>query len=882
MDIASGVPLILVSAPAGYGKSISVSQWAEQHEDLVGWLSVDERDSDLRTFLEYLLAAIHTAWPGACHTTQGLLDSSRFPPPSVVAGYLINDLDAMETRATLVLDDYHRIDQASPVHDLMTQVLEHPTPQFQWVLITRQDPPLALAKLRGSHRIHEVRLQDLRFTRFETAEFLASAADLTVSEEALSKLQHEVEGWAVGLRLVSIASRHVPDPDMFIKDLHGGWLDTQEYLLKEVLDAQPPDVRNYLLRSSIFDRFCVEILDDLCGPAIAAAERRLTARDFMEELRQSNLFTISLGHKGEWVRYHHLFRDLLRDNLQREHSPEYIVELQMQASDWFEGKGLSEEALEYALAAGDFERAARIVSCNMNSLLNQGKWYVLEQWMSRLPDAVVRENPLLLLAMAYRCYYHVDIEAIPPILDRIEALASNDDQVHQIAREVGVFRGFGALLQNDGARSLEILERVLGRAESMQRPARALADLIFGFAGQMEGQGERVTRTLVESLRVSSRLEPIREANLAQALVFLSYISVDLAGTGPLLKKGREITQAAGLKNLEPWNDYLEGLISLQRGELDTAICLLEAAADRKYFHHVQGAVDGMCALAIAYQAQGQPEKATATLGSLGSFVRGTQPNLEFLVHSCQCRLALMQGHWESAASWLQQGVASPERPMLFFFEIPRITAIRTLIAESSAPGLSEAEVRLRELAEVSEIQHNTCHLIEVLSLLCVTFSKQGRAAESLDTLERALTLARPGGFIFPFLELGPPMFELLRRIDGECADFASQILAAFDSGPLAAPAEQSMGRAGVPGVGGRFLPALAGAQPASADLTNRQLDVLDLLARRLQNKEIAVRLGISPETVKTHVSHIFNTLGVNDRRQAVSRAAELGFLGPR
>ena len=309
MNRALEVPLTLVSAPAGYGKSVLVAQWVEQLDSPIAWLSLDAGDSGLREFLLYFLAAVDTVSPGSCDATRELLAAGSLAPVPVLAGYLLNDLDAMDAPCSVVLDDYHRIDPLSPVHDLMLRMLDHPPAQFHLVVLTRQDPPFDLPSLRAAHHINEVRLRDLQFTGHETSEFLSTTADVSVSDEALTHLEREVEGWPVGLRLVSLALRHVRDADAFLKRLPGRLTDIQEYLLREVLAAQTAEVRDRMLASSILDRFCVEVLDAVCEPPSTDDQTELTAAEFLKELRRSNLFTVSLDARREWFRYHHLFRN---------------------------------------------------------------------------------------------------------------------------------------------------------------------------------------------------------------------------------------------------------------------------------------------------------------------------------------------------------------------------------------------------------------------------------------------------------------------------------------------------------------------------------------------------------------------------------------------
>ncbi len=261
MDLGLATPVTLVAAPAGYGKSMLVSHWADSLERPCAWVSVDEGDSDLGVFLRYVVAAVQKTVPESCEETDGLLHASHLPPVPVLVHTLANELDALDAPFVLVLDDYHRISMDSGVHGFLDALLQHPPEPLRLVLTTRRDPPLSLMALRAASRLTEVRLRDLQFDGAETAELLASTGKVAVGEDALGNLQQQVEGWAVGLRLVALALRHVDSPDAFLSELRGGLPHTQEYLLREVLAAQPEEVRAAMLRASILDRFCPEILD---------------------------------------------------------------------------------------------------------------------------------------------------------------------------------------------------------------------------------------------------------------------------------------------------------------------------------------------------------------------------------------------------------------------------------------------------------------------------------------------------------------------------------------------------------------------------------------------------------------------------------------------
>ena len=327
MDLGLQVPLTVVAAPAGYGKSVLVSHWAEELERPCAWLSLNTSESDLRLFSDYLLAAVKSCFPKACAQSETVV---RSPNPIVIqtlGACLLNDLDEIDEDFVLVLDDYHRIERGSAVHDLLSFLLEHPPANLTLVITTRHDPPLPMASMRAKNLVTEIRLDDLRFSNPETGEMLEVTAGMTVSDRAKANLERQLEGWAAGLHLVSLAVRNTEDPDAFLDSLHGGLPHTQEYLLQEVLNAQSSEVRDCLLKCSIFDRFCKQVFDAACAADSTPETTGLNGKEFVGLLQQSNLFVIPLDPEGEWFRFHQLFQDILRKQLERHAEPADITAL---------------------------------------------------------------------------------------------------------------------------------------------------------------------------------------------------------------------------------------------------------------------------------------------------------------------------------------------------------------------------------------------------------------------------------------------------------------------------------------------------------------------------------------------------------------------------
>jgi len=882
MTRANEVPLTLVAAPAGYGKSVLVAQWAEQLEHPVAWLSMDAADNELRAFLQYFLAAVDTVSPGACDVTRELVEAGSLAPATVLAGYLLNDLATVDGPCFVVLDDYHRVATLSPVHDLVTRVLEHPPPQLHLVIATRRDPPFNLASLRAANFINDVRIRDLRFTGPETVEFLGAAVDLSVSDETLAHLEQQVEGWAAGLRLVSLAARHVGNADAFLKGLPGRLPEIQEYLVGEVLDAQVDEVGECMLTSSVLDRFCADLLDAVCEAPGASHETGLTGAGFLEELRKGNLFTISLDERHQWFRYHHLFQELLVRELGRRRGPDHAAGLHLRACRWFEDEGLIDEAVQHAVAAEDMGRAVQLVIRHRHAALDDSQWYVLDRWLDLVSTGAGPPQAEILMGRAWiSLNYHYRVEAVPPLLAEVESLIGDEPGREQVRSELAVCRGYVFWLMGNGAESLQLLDAGLEAIPAAHVDFRSNAELVFAQAKQMVGRKEEALRFLDDLLAPSKSVGAMREARLLIARVFIHVVAGDLIGAELANRRMWQLVERESSAYVRIWTGYMQGVIHLQRCEWEAAVEHLERSVANRFIHHARAAVDSMIGLMIACQALGRQEEAEAALETLSEYVATLgDPAMESLAVSAQVRLAVLQGRSEAARGWVEALESSPDGALLWWIDVPSITRCQATIALGLSGGLAKAEARLREHREAADAQHNTSQLIRVLTLLAMAYERQGRWEEAVGSLERAVTLARKGTLLLPFVELGAPMVALLNQLAGE-SEFAALIerlveaASAAAAGSTARENETRIEGTRAEGDGARSAAAAGNLE----GLTNRELDVLELLAVRLQDKEIADRLGISFQTVNSHLKQVYQKLGAHGRREAVERAMARGVL---
>lgn len=883
MDVGMQTPLTLVSAPAGYGKSTLVSQWADGLETPCAWLSLDDTDSDLVVFMSYAVAAVQTLYPVACPETTALITAPRLPGIAVLARYLTNELDDIDASFVVVLDDYHHIAPQSEVNDLLSYMLEHPPRLPRLVIVTRRDPPIQMASMRGSGRVTEVRLEDLRFTATEIVDFLQRSSGVQASEEALLNLQQQTEGWAVALRLVVMHLRHSEDPEGFLKALHGGIQNIEDYLLQEVWSRRSPQMQNWLLKTSILERFCAELCDVVCAPDDAYGSSDLDGRQFVEALQRTNLFAISLDAHGDWFRYHHLFQTMLKEQLTLNTSLDEIAELHARASEWHEKNGNIEESMRHALAAGQADDAAEIFERHRRAEQDADRWRVVERWLAMLPAEVRRQRPGLLLAEAWVMHDRFQLREIAPMVERVASIFGDETSDRVLLGELNFFQGVLLFWQGRGEECLKHMLEAREQIPQTHPRMTGLIEIYAGLARQMIGQEETAIKELTETDLGghSKRPEFLSRVALAQALIHT--VSGELELAAMMSQRVEILSREIGIAYMIGWSHYLPACSHFRSNDLDSAMRLFARVVKRRYSTHTRAAIDSLVGLALTYQGIQRPDDANAMAQRLLEFAHETGDTAHLAVaRSAQARIFLAQGDIERATGWVRSFNDAPNPPGIFIWlEVSAITQARVLVAIGTEASLLEAVELLDALRQATEALNNRCQTIEILVLQSLALEKQGLGGEALSVLGQALALAEPRGWIRPFVEPGPPLTVLLEKLPrGRAHDaYVERILGALrDAEEVVFTGKAATDAQSAPGPG---VPRIIGQNVLDA-LTNRELDVLELLAKRLQNKEIAARLCISTQTVGSHLKRIYEKLDVHGRRQAVERAIETGILDRR
>jgi LuxR family maltose regulon positive regulatory protein len=865
-------PLTLVSAPAGYGKSILISSWLDTSIRPGAWLSLDDQDNDLRRFLSYFLSAVQTVFPAAGLETLSMLEAPDLPEMSVLAHSLINGLNRIEDRFILALDDYHLIHEKA-VSGLVRELLRHPPRCMHLVIISRKDPFLPIYRLRARDMLAEVRTHDLRFNAADTAEFLTLNLRVPVEDAIATLLAEKTEGWVTGLRLAALALRGNEDIRHRLPALAGTTRYVMDYLITEVLDKQPAEIRCFLLNSSILERFCAPLCDRLNAPDEPSDRDAMDGQAFTDWAMASNLFIIPLDLENRWFRYHHLFCQLLRRQLEGQRSPEEIRALHTRASQWFDENGLIEEALGHAIQAGDVHRAGGIIEKNRHAAFNDDQWFIVEKWLAQLPLDTIQQSPELLLTQAWVLNHRYRLLEIPEILERVDAILQNDPSKRALTGEFYFFKAFLSFWQGQYEATIAYSEKCREQVPKEKKYGLIRGDneIYRAMAFQITGKKEMAIRELDQKIGNHPKQKGMYFSRLVAAPCFVHMMSGDLkeAETAAIQLCG--VSKKSGLSYANTWSLYTRANSSFQTCDLDKAIQHFAGLAEQKYNMHSIQALCGLAGLAFSCQMAGQTERADQTMEQLTAFAHeGVDAVRHSIAQSARIRLSLLQGHLEAEAVSIGS-FTEDLNPSSFFVwvEFPHVTHCRQLIAMGSDDSLEEAAEKLDVLRGAAGAIHNTFHLIDILALKALAFYKLSRVEESLKILEQALTLAAPGGWMRPFVEPDRPMPDMLTRLKKQnvVGDFIDKILGAFalsPERPVLPSASPSLSRS---------------PSPMIEPLTNREMDVLELLAKRLQSKEIAEKLTVSPETVRTHLGHIYQKLSVTNRRQAVVRAKNLGVL---
>ncbi len=870
-------PLTLVSAPAGYGKTTLISCWLETVDWPTAWVSLDEHDNELWGFLRYFLAAIRIAFPNAVPESKAMLEATILPSILTIAHKLINEIDQIEEPFILVLDDYHLI-ETSAIHELLNELLLHPPRSLHLVLGTRMDPPLSLVSLRADNQMTEIRSQDLRFNQEETKCLFQMMIGKTIDRTKLIEINDQAEGWVTGLRLAALAVHHRIGLDTTKGELSVHNHYVTEYLVTEILTKQAVALSDCMLKTSILDRFCADLCEAVCSQGGALSGNRSSRSDskisdihgqqFLEWLQASNLFVIPLDGNHEWFRYHHIFRSFLQQELARKLSPDEIARLHGAAGRWYAQNGWIEEALSYLLTANEIQSAIELVAQHRHRMMNTTQWPRLERWLSLFPPEVVENSGELWIIKIWLLYYRAQYHEIPTSLEYLSDILageSNQDVVNRLAGEIYSLRSAIAYNSGDAEETVYSGQNALDLLDPELWIVRVMARMYLGGGLLLSGDESRAYHTFYGAFEEEKVHSKRFKATLLMTACYFHWVTADLESMEHAAKQSIALCQESDHRQILGQANYHLGCVHYQHNHLSAAEELFASVVSRPYNNYGSPYTNSVCGLAKTYQALGREAEAREVIDESIAFLLGTGNTTQLLiVLALQAEIALMQDHLPAASQWARKLDPVPPMIPMTWFLAPHLTLVKVWLAQNTPASRDQARALLSQLEEYLENIHNTRFLIETLALRALLDQAIGDQPAAVESLEKALRLAQPGEFIRLFVDLGPGMVHLFAqlKVDKDLHTYTEQIRPVFPESQRAVPSINQ----------GELL------EP----LTNRELQILELLGERLTNKEIAAQLVVTPVTVKGHTIHIYDKLGVNGRRQAVEKAKALGILSAR
>ena len=883
--------LILVTAPAGSGKTTLLSTWAASCDQAVAWLSVDEGDNDPVRFLSYVIAACQRVAPQVGQSTLEMLQASPTPDAALTASSyapdtpsyeqplaaLVHDLLQRPAPLWLVLDDYHLI-QSEAVHQMVRFLLDHQPAQMKLVISTRQEPPLHLPRLRARDQMVEIGKRELNFTLAEAAAFFDQTAGLHLPPEVVAALETRTEGWIAGLQLAALSLRNAENIQVFIHTFAGDNRQVMDYLTEEVFQRQPARLRDFLLQTAILNR----LSGPLCDAVLGEGRPPETSQSVLEQLETAQLFVVPLDNRREWFRYHHLFQDFLRARLQKEY-PQRLTGLHLRASRWFEDAGDVDTAVEHAFAAPDMPRVAYLLEQYGGRLLNGNRLVTLLNWFQRIPPQDLQANAYLCVGCSWVYVLSGQIAQAEDFLRAAPATLAAY-QPHYIASEGRIVTGeeiqadlaavqaFCARMRGDAASTITYSQQALKGLPAADHTSRGAVTLNLGLLQMEQGNLDEAKDLFAEAAEIALRTRENRYV-AATALNF----------HGSILKYQGALDEAAGC--------YRQ-IIALETDPSNPAVGVSDTSIP-----DTSAAAMGHLGLAEIHFQRNQLAEATQHLKQALQTPHPTSDVLTgiYLLHA---QLSLLTGDLLQAESWLNQADATGQENLGDLLRAERIAvrgaydlargdipAAARLVTESALPiepRMDAGSIALHRLPEyglaarvwiaqgrpdralssleatvaAATAKRSMVQMLEATLLQAAAHRQQRNTSQALQSLARAIDLAEPEGYVHPFLSAGEPVEKLLRQAVAQDirTAYAQKVLSAFRS-----PAGER---------GSMVEP-----------LTERERQILRLLAAGLSSTEIAGELVIAVSTVRSYIKVLYRKLDAHGRDQAVDKGRHMGLI---
>ncbi len=838
------------------------------------------------------MAALRKLFPGCMPKTADLLLAQVSVPLSIWESAWVSDLDLLEeTPFVLALDDYHLVGNPS-IDLLLTNVLRYEPLSLHLILSARRSPTLSFSQLKVQGKVLEIKTADLRFTEPETSALLQMAVHVPLSAAALNQLQEKTEGWAAGLTLAAISLREEIQPEELVARLDGASSQVSDYLLDQAFNNQPQDTQDFLLKSAVFNQFCASMLAEVFD----AGQTESEIQALLERIEASQLFLIPLDGHRTYYRYHHLFRQMLRSRQRLIYQPDQISLYQRRAAAWLTRQGRVDEAFSYRVATQDWVGAAQVVESKLCALLNSEDFPGIKRSIEYFPDDFIATRPGLQLMRAWIAHFglrhrlmHSLTEEIQVMLDAASqwkgALESDEPPpgfevipARIIQAHVWELDSVFHYLTNQGSQALVLARQAVDSLPESWMFSRGNAMIYLGLSMVMEGQYSQTVEMVMQAFE---RLQEPGKT-YGSRLLFTLAVAHLLHGELELCRQAAEQILRGALANnlllMQGWGYYLLGRVYQEWNQLELAAGYFKLVVDQRFTSNLFTSLESIASYVLVLHNLGRYELAEQSLEFLQQLYSEQTPATPAPAMALMAWLKLQHGQRDEARRWAESYTAPINEQAIGWYHIPHIYKARILMsfdekadqehpADQVHPEVSGVvDNLLTDIQELAERTHNHFTLVRVLAMRAVWFARRGKGIAAQEILERALRLARPGWFIQAFVEQGLEILEILQAISArlkqetDLNEYVAVIIAAF-SPP------------------GGLQPVPPRLSEIRSLLTERELEVLELLAERLSINEISARLCISPNTVQQHTHHIYRKLNVANKRQAVASAIELGIL---
>lgn len=873
LDQGKDRQLTLVSAPAGYGKSVTVSAWLEQCTRPYAWLSLAKGDDDLYMFCQYVVAALEAIFPASCAKTSKLLTGSQVPSAQQLAESFVDDLSSIEQSFVFVLEDFGFIHNQD-IHNLIDMVVAYCPATMQLVVTTRRDPSFNLQSLRASGRMSEVRQVDLKFTEVEVSRFFQNSMTGTLDPTVTAALCQRVEGWAAGLRLILLSVDAFKDLEDTVREIRGSSGDIKEYLISEVLNHLPAKIRRSLLKTAILNRFNADLCTRFLGGDIRDGEA------FLAGIVEANLFCIPLDGKKQWYRYHHLFQELLAVILERRYDKKEIDELHRTAAKWYDEHGFIEDAIYHHSQAGAFTEALDVLENHRHHLMNSEQWSRLAQIISLLPQSHYSYYPGVLISKAFLAENRFDIGEALAAIEDIEQLYT-DPKTRKLftATTIGekeALLSMKCYILVEPGQGVKHAERAIKNLPPSCSSVLGFATILCALSHQLQGNLEEANRLLSHALEQTDLAGPTYKGRIFLAFCFIYWFSGDLLNLKLVATEYLRFAEEHQLHEARCFALYFLGITAFQENYLEQAETFLTEGRNLGEVVNINSYAQCSFVLALTcvlngniIQANDIAEQVVQKAYQLGN------AGLLATAKAFQIELSLREGRKRPAEQWLSQLKSSSISPVYRMYS-PYITEVKAGLMTDSEKLTEQARARIDELIAFFRKTHHLPMLIELHALAAIAAEKQKLPDIADEHCSQALRIGSQGRFIGLFRSVGSALLPLLKRQTGQ--EINPTYLEKISS-TLTPP--DRLKSVGTP----RSMPDAQIVQQTTKGskwkpLSDRELEILSLLRQRLSNKEIASELYISINTVKRHIINIYQKLEVHNRREAVAKAEEIDLAG--